>query len=545
VSTLPDPAVAGPVELQIGVDQAFDEGSAELGYAGKIRDLTPGRSPKDRIRRSLVLPVGYGSSTSIEVPAGTYLIEAVAPSGSLLEQEIEIRGDEGSLDVRLADERGGLKRRGDLAWQVMGGNAGESHRPPPSPSVLHRRAGVIFGPEMTSAPASSRRFKSVNAQLWPALLAVPAIALLLAKGGTGTGSGLGLGLGLAVAWIDASVGWLTERWVPLSLLAIFVTAALLIGTAIRPRKSAIKVIRADGLKNLGGLKPAIESRGSVAADPTTPFLLGVDAGGGIMLVLEKVRLALDGDQPPWVLSPLPSRDAGGGQRRLQVTTETMPRHLFPGAGARNFFLVARQVRGPAHMAALAVPWCSAIDERECAIDVLLGGPAAPLCTSVADPQFATLLGYMSAGRLSEAQLLARSAQQLLADKLLNPFAAAAGAYVLLAAEQVHPGQPWRSWVSNLYDWFPNLPDGAVLQGWNRLQTAQAESDFEAARNLFLEAAGRGIPIFSEGVRRLQNGLAMFEKEDPDGRVREASELVRQLALRCHPQQAFTTLRLGD
>jgi hypothetical protein len=96
----------------------------------------------------------------------------------------------------------------------------------------------------------------------------------------------------------------------------------------------------------------------------------------------------------------------------------------------------------------------------------------------------------------------------------------------------------------LNSWFPQLPDGAVLQGWNLLQMAESDAAVSEARLCFLEAADRGIPVFAEGVRRLAHGLSMFAAEDPDGRVRKASAAVEQLAIRCRPQQPFTTLRLS-
>jgi hypothetical protein len=71
----------------------------------------------------------------------------------------------------------------------------------------------------------------------------------------------------------------------------------------------------------------------------------------------------------------------------------------------------------------------------------------------------TMLQYLVRGMIAEASVMTANvetlAEQLVQQKLANPVAAAAGAYVLLrlgALERLH------DWTENLFNWFPSLPD---------------------------------------------------------------------------------------
>ena len=87
------------------------------------------------------------------------------------------------------------------------------------------------------------------------------------------------------------------------------------------------------------------------------------------------------------------------------------------------------------------------------------------------------------------------AAELLRAKMADPISAAIGGYALLKLNDV---QRVHSWSDNLANWFPAVPDGAVIAG----AVAARRGQPEAARRWFGTAAERGIPIFSEGLSLL-------------------------------------------
>jgi hypothetical protein len=142
---------------------------------------------------------------------------------------------------------------------------------------------------------------------------------------------------------------------------------------------------------------------------------------------------------------------------------------------------------------------------------------------------ATLLGYFGGGavtavdamiatnplleRLVEGQDLydagparhpspASLAESVLRRKVNDPNTAALGGYHLLRTGEL---RRLHSWPANLADWMNWMSDGPVIRGWQLLRGATARPG-ETPRQRFLQAAGRGLPIFSDGLRLLIDGL---------------------------------------
>jgi hypothetical protein len=543
------PAPTPRVALRIGVDQAFLEGAAPVGYAGRILDITPGRAPGQRQSKPVVVAVGYEASTSAEVGAGTYVVEAVSPSGTVLEEVVQISGDEGSVDVRLTGEERELRDQPGLAWQLLSGNIASATAPV---AQAWRRL------EERNQQDIKRQQALLQGLLGPRLgriahpaLGVCAILLALRMSGwdyVGADSQGGIFQTLA----NDPLSW-PLLLVLVVVMGVFAKASWDADRGKAPSASARSTARAEGAEpsTSTATASAIGSAGraepAAAAQAVSAFLFTTRGAANAARQLELAEM-IAGD-PSGVhaaasTAPLAPKEVEEGYWQLSIGKELLRAAARTGTrGSR--FLIARALDGSAHMVVLPLPWESVDGSGPRPIDVLIGGASSPVSTTVADAQFATLLGYLSAGQMTEARLLAGAASDFLQKKLLNPFAAAAGAYALLSADDTQQRRPWRKWVGNLYKWFPQLPDGAVLQGWNLLQTAESDEAISRARLCFLEAADRGIPVFAEGVRRLAHGLSMFAAEDPDGRVKKASEAVEQLAIRCRPQQAFTTLRLGS
>jgi len=171
------------------------------------------------------------------------------------------------------------------------------------------------------------------------------------------------------------------------------------------------------------------------------------------------------------------------------------------------------------------------------LDAAPGEPATSVM--VRDSVVGSALGYFTAQNQLAARELIDQALSMLLEKVANPVAAAAGAYILLASRAQEDRERWHDWVRNLSNWFPKLPDGPVIEGWLALH--RRKSDAVAARGHFLRAYGRGIPAFSAGVRLLIDGLSMFADEDEECAM--AARDVRRVGRKVDQSQPFTVVSL--
>lgn len=138
----------------------------------------------------------------------------------------------------------------------------------------------------------------------------------------------------------------------------------------------------------------------------------------------------------------------------------------------------------------------------------------------------TLFSFLRGNALDSARRLLPNFETVasaeLKDKLTNPVNATLAAYVLLRL-QSNARQPW---VHNLAEWFPHLPDGAIIYGWYKLY----EGETYQACAWFQTALDRGLPMFSEGLRLLRDGWSCAQgilPDDPD--VRKNAVLASCLA----------------
>lgn len=177
-----------------------------------------------------------------------------------------------------------------------------------------------------------------------------------------------------------------------------------------------------------------------------------------------------------------------------------------------------------------------------------------------DVEATSLLGFLNTGQAAAGHLMLQRARDWLCEKIVNPVAAAAGAYMLLASGEkanASISPEWRSWVSNLYQWFPELPDGAIAMAQMALaygETGHGDAiDVEKLRGYALEALRRGLPYLGAGVRTLTDILIALQGDDESaGRTgpavddtRRALSLVRQLGRITVPGEFFTVLRLDE
>lgn len=135
------------------------------------------------------------------------------------------------------------------------------------------------------------------------------------------------------------------------------------------------------------------------------------------------------------------------------------------------------------------------------------------------------------------------ASDMLFEKNRNPFAAAAGSYLLALTRD--PGRREQGWLHNLSTRFTWLPDGPIALGWRVLRDAEGHAESWAhARHLFLQAVGRGIPYYTVGLRLLVDGLTLLSMRNPDDdEIQRLLSEVTALDLVCLRTEPFTSLRL--
>jgi len=121
-----------------------------------------------------------------------------------------------------------------------------------------------------------------------------------------------------------------------------------------------------------------------------------------------------------------------------------------------------------------------------------------------------LLGYISRGATPAAARLVADhhelATSLLFEKISDPYAAAVGGYYLLRIGEIEGYT--RSWTANLADRMGWMSDGPIIRGWQLLRGAPPKGG-ETPRERFLQAANRGLPVYTEGLRLLIDGLKVI------------------------------------
>ncbi|WP_202758379.1 hypothetical protein [Delftia acidovorans] len=164
-----------------------------------------------------------------------------------------------------------------------------------------------------------------------------------------------------------------------------------------------------------------------------------------------------------------------------------------------------------------------------------------------DPSYGSLLDYLTRrdfqGSSAVSQTLRTAALAALYKKQMNPYAAAAGAYMLAMTDEEAQAEQGH-WMGNLTDRFPWLPDGPIAQGYRLLRrTEKGTSDFNQARFLMLKAVDRGLPYFTIGLTLLTEALGFISLASPDdveAKRSHAAAMSAQIA--CVRSEAFCTLQ---
>lgn len=133
-----------------------------------------------------------------------------------------------------------------------------------------------------------------------------------------------------------------------------------------------------------------------------------------------------------------------------------------------------------------------------------------------------LLSLVNSGDINKGKTLfgAEDAELLLMQKMADPVGAVIGSFFLLKTGEL---DRMHNWGNNLANWFPFFPDASIIHGWQLIRTSSSLEHLPKIRQRFLEAVNSGIPVYTEGLRLLYEGLMMlsFEFKQQDKAVEMA------------------------
>jgi hypothetical protein len=152
-----------------------------------------------------------------------------------------------------------------------------------------------------------------------------------------------------------------------------------------------------------------------------------------------------------------------------------------------------------------------------------GQRVATVRVSTSNAHADTLAGYLHRGDLYSASSMAgwaEKAEDLLEQKMADPFAAVVGAYLLLRTRNI---DLLHDWTRNLMESFPRIPDAVVIRAWHLIYRRGAETEIRA---LFERALDGSLPIFTEGLRLLSDGVRLLG-DDSEKAVAKLNHHVRR------------------
>lgn len=205
--------------------------------------------------------------------------------------------------------------------------------------------------------------------------------------------------------------------------------------------------------------------------------------------------------------------------------------------------------GGVELASLPLPWFRIDINEHITADVLVD-PARPegTATTVAirDDRLAGLLAFLDRGQASAAGPMLAALErddmivETIFEKMSNPLAACAAAYVGLAVYPPNEHELWDGWLGNCMARFPGIPDAAIVHARRLMLRPTGSSDNALAAQALRQACQAGPPYFSAGVPLLREMLSLLSPDHPD--LVPLAEQTSILAGRVDARQAFTVLR---
>jgi hypothetical protein len=203
--------------------------------------------------------------------------------------------------------------------------------------------------------------------------------------------------------------------------------------------------------------------------------------------------------------------------------------------------------GAREVVAVPVPW---FDRNENPLpvqvicDTVDGGTRADVI--IHDPEFSPVLAYYAAGNFAAAReiapMIVDRAEMAIFHKFRNPVAGAAGVLVL---RRLDPKRVNENWLRNLSG-IGSLSDGAILYASYLMSSRQGRSDLDSIRRLVLEARKRGVPIFAECIRILNEVMTRLNSIDGSPpEIYETYMWTRHLMLAARADTIITWLAADD
>ena len=213
--------------------------------------------------------------------------------------------------------------------------------------------------------------------------------------------------------------------------------------------------------------------------------------------------------------------AFGGMQMLQVGGPEVPWKCVALPGAQDLRVLIRPANGPV-------------------------GDVHPLdvVVSTNNTGAEAILSMLTSGAIDQAKAMehAGAAETMLYGKMADPTAAAIAGYYLLKTGEL---DRLHDWTRNLANWIDWMADGAVIRAWHLLKAVRyAGTDPDEARQkaraFFLEAVDRGVPIYTEGLRLLRDGLNALSSNPDDAEARAAKSKIDAYTQSCDWTAPLTT-----
>ncbi|MBT1514879.1 hypothetical protein KIP88_30765 [Bradyrhizobium sp. SRL28] len=467
----------------------------ELAVVAKVRQIADatGSMPDDPLEQEVVIPAGMQLSKQVEVPVGTYLIEARLPSGEVFRERRKVSRDDEEVDVTF---KAGQSPHEWLSLQRLAGNVPSQDQYEEWLNSMTSRIGEV------AAKANLVPSKSIHID--PNAMSTAAKVM----------RGAHLRLQPALKSIASTAGSLADFFSGGPPAAPVAPAETTLDLRLVECPAQAGESLWDALASLQAWK-VFES----SARPTSTCDLTIPI-----------------DQGPITLWRITQNGAAD-----QGSSGYMP---------PRSFAVSRRGDG-VDAISLPVPWPLTTTFPAVPLEVLReagAGPASRTTLTVCDPQVGGLLLYLNNARIAGASAVLDAAQRdglvknLISEKLSNPLAACAAAYVGLATFSGKDAPHWGPWLQNLSDWFPWLPDGAVVSAAYRVKTARTTQDLDAASEAFVSAFRRGIPYYTAGVQQLLQGLYLFRSKSTE--IDAMYGKVSNIALRSDAGQTFTVVTVN-
>jgi hypothetical protein len=444
-----------------------------FGVVARVQGYVLGASQDDEpFYREVVIPASRGSGVDVTVPPGRYRVQAILPSGEILQQERKIADEE---TVSIAFEA--RSERAWLSWQNYDGTSAASSLSKPSTDLLLPESAPLQDELLQDLPFARLRTTFSRLLNWSSSKSPPT----------------------AEPFPDVWRGVRNE-----ASLTIHEQQPLPDGDALWLRAAA-----ALQAVDFVGDWPAVQDGGLVQArrvqHEETLSLWHIESGRLPAIVSEKQ----DPIRRYWAMS---------------------------------------EVADVVEVQSLPLPWQN--DDEAALLEILVDSTDrdvdARTSTIVRDPALGGMLAYLGRGRLANARPLMDSLDQVglieqtIRAKRQNPLAACAAAYVGLAIFEPGERERWDSWLSSLMNWFPWLPDGAIVHARRVIQRPRHPEEKDDALQALKRAYRCGIPYFTAGVLHLRDSLVLFANKDEQ--AREMLKNVSGVATRIDTGQAFTLLR---